>query len=84
MRKIVATVAAGLMIAGGAVLSAPAATAYPAGADPTVRIIGSAGLNPGDAGAPRPSTSRPAAGDDEDHAFGQQRRDRRAHAHRRR
>ena len=47
MRRIVATVAAGLMIAGGAVLSAPAATAYPAGAAPGAAIEGSTRLAPG-------------------------------------
>ena len=38
MRKIVATIAAGFMVAGGALISAPAASAYPADAAPAVRM----------------------------------------------
>jgi hypothetical protein len=53
MKKLVAAAASGLMIAGGVLISAPAASAYPAGYDPAVRIIGTAGLQPGDSSMAR-------------------------------
>jgi hypothetical protein len=40
MRRIVAVVAAGIMVAGTAALAAPAASAYPAGSDPKIAIVG--------------------------------------------
>jgi hypothetical protein len=47
MRKLVATVAAGIMVAGGAALAAPTAAAYPAGEHPAIRIIGNSNLDGG-------------------------------------
>ena len=40
MKKLVSTIAACLMIAGAGLVAAPAASAYPAGSDPSVGIIG--------------------------------------------
>jgi hypothetical protein len=47
MRRIVAVVAAGIMVAGTAALAAPAASAYPAGSDPKVGVAGGAAFSPG-------------------------------------
>jgi hypothetical protein len=45
-KRIASTVAASLMILGGGVLAAPSASAYPAGEDPSVGIVGSNTFTP--------------------------------------
>ena len=46
MRKLIAIAAAGLMIAGGALVSAPAASAYPVGQAPVVGFSGPSTVAP--------------------------------------
>ena len=58
-KRIVSSVAAGLMVMGGGLVAVPSASAYPAGADPKVGIAGRYCMAPGTATAARSFNFQP-------------------------